>query len=279
MIGQEWRGPHGLRHFFDFARAPSAPDSPAAFAGVARSHGAKFSLLAREQRNNRTWEVVRAEFPGNNTYDQFISPDSGELLGMRVTEDRQVRFVQYADWRRVRGVRMAFSEVETGSNEAAVEHRQFSAIDINVSTPIRLFARPASPKTWNFAPGSHATEWIDFEYFDNNQIFIPAEVNGTAVKLLLDSGAGISLLDGAFAKRIGVRATGKLPINGVGGQATMQIASQIQIQLAGLTFRHIRAGVMDLSQLSEQVAHPMPLRRRGTCRFAGGYVPNGAVQI
>jgi len=228
------------------------------FAGTALSHGAKFSLLAREQRNDRAWDVVRAEFPGNNTYDLFISPDTGELLGMRVTEDRQTRFVQYADWRKVRGVRMAFSEVETGTNEADVEHRQFTAIDINVATPIRLFARPVPPKTWSFASGSHAAEWIDFEFFDDNQIFIPAQVNGSEVKLLLDSGAGISLIDSAFAKQIKVQAHGNLPISGVGGQATMQIASQMQIQLAGLTFRQIRAGVMDLSQISEQVGRPMP---------------------
>ena len=230
-----------------------------AFAGATIGHKAKVSLLAREQRDDRNWDVVRAEFPGNNTYDQFISPDTGELLGMRVTEDRQTRFVQYADWRKVHGVRMAFSEVETGSNEADVEHRQFTAIDINVATPMRLFVRPASSKTWSFASGSHATEWINFEFYDDDQIFIPAEVKGRAVKLLLDSGAGISLLDSGFAKRIGVQATGKLPISGVGGQATMQIASQLQIQLAGLTLRRIRAGVMDLSQISEQAGHPMPV--------------------
>ena len=229
-----------------------------AFAGAATDHGAKISLLAPEQRDNRTWDVVRAEFPGNNTYDLFISPDTGELLGMRVTEDRQMRFVQYGDWRKVRGVRMAFSEVETGTNEADVEHRQFDAIDINVATPIRLFARPVPPKTWSFASGAHATEWIDFDFFNDNQIFIPAQVNGSEVKVLLDSGAGISLIDSTLAKQINVEANGKLPISGVGGQATMQIASQIQIRLAGLTFRHIRAGVMDLSQVSEQVGRPMP---------------------
>jgi hypothetical protein len=229
-----------------------------AFAGAAIGHQGKVSLLARERRDSRNWDVVRTEFPGNNSYDQFISPDTGELLGMRITQDRQTRFVRYANWRKVQGVRMAFSEVETGSNEADEEHRQFTAIDINVVTPIRLFARPVSPKTWSFASGSHATDWIDFEFYDGNQIFIPAEVNGRAVKLLLDSGAGISLVDSAFARQIGVRGTGKLPISGVGGQATMQIASQLQIQLVGLTFRRIRAGVMDLSQISEQAGHAMP---------------------
>lgn len=229
-----------------------------AFAGAATGHRAIMSLLAREQRNNRTWDVVRTEFPGNNTYDQFISPDSGELLGMRVTEDRQTRFVQYADWRKVHGVRMAFTEVETGSNAADEEHRQFTAIEINVATPTRLFARPASLKNWSFAAGAHATDWIDFEFFNQNQIFIPAEVNGRAVKLILDSGAGISLLDSGFAKQIGVQATGNLPISGVGGQATMQIASQLQVQLASLTFRNIRAGVMDLAAIGGQAGHPMP---------------------
>jgi hypothetical protein len=227
-----------------------------AFAGAAMAHGAHFSLLAREQRDKRNWDVVRAEFPGNNTYDLFISPDTGELLGMRNTEDRQTRFVRYADWRMVDGVRMPFSEFETGSNEADEEHRQFTTIDLNVAMPAQLFARPASPKRWSFAAGSHATGWIDFEFFNEDQIYIPAEVNGNAVKLILDSGAGISVIDSGFAKRIGLHANGRLPVTGVGGQATMQIASQLQIKLAGLTLGRLRAGVIDLSQA--QIGHPMP---------------------
>lgn len=228
-----------------------------AFAGAAAAHGAHFSLLSREQRDNRSWDVVRAEFPGNNTYDLFILPETGELLGMRVTEDRQSRFVQYADWRTVHSVRMPFSEVETGANAADEEQRQFSAIDMNVATPRQLFARPVSPKTWRFAAGSHATGCMEFEFFNDNQIYIPATVNGNAVKLILDSGAGISVIDSDFAKRIGVQATGNLPVTGVGGQATMQIASQLQIQLANLTL-NLRAGVIDLSQVGAQSGHPMP---------------------
>ena len=267
------------------------------FAGSAGDHGGKISLLAREQRDGRTWDVVRAQFAGNDSYDQFISPETGKLLGMRMTNDRQTRFVHYADWRKVQGVRMPFSEVETGTNDADQEHRQFTAIEINVATPSQLFARPVPPKSWSFSPDSVASEWMDFEFFHDGQIFVPALVNGTPANLILDSGAGISVLDSGFAKRVGIKASGRLPVTGVGGQATMQIASQLQIQLGGLTLQHLRAGVIDLSQIEAQLGHPMPFilgkevfnelivdidfpHRRITFRDPKGFsAPPGAVRV
>jgi len=39
-------------------------------------------------------------------------------LGEPITEDRKTRFVRYADWRFVNGVRMPFAEDQIGSNAA-----------------------------------------------------------------------------------------------------------------------------------------------------------------
>jgi hypothetical protein len=230
-----------------------------AFGHAAEAYGARYTLLGSEQRDGRLWQVLRVEFKGPDTYDLFIAPDTGELLGQRITEDLRTRFLRYGDWRMVGGVRMPFEEQETGSNRADDQHRSFAAIQINVRTPPALFIRPKTPRIWSFSSGMHSTGWIDFEFFDDGEIFIPALINGRPVKLLLDSGAGITVLDTGFATALGIRPGGTLPVTGAGGEATMQLASNLKISLQSLSLGHITAGVIDLSAVAAEIGHPMPL--------------------
>jgi hypothetical protein len=154
---------------------------------------------------------------------------------------------------------MPFDEHTTGSNGANDEDIHANAIEINALTPADLFVRPSTPRTWAFAAGQHSTGWIDFTFLNDEQIFIPATINGLAVDLLLDSGAGITVLDGGFAKKIGVKLGGAMGVVGAGGQAIMQLAPDLQIRLGSLTLRRITAGVVDLAVLGQRDGHPIPV--------------------
>jgi hypothetical protein len=231
-----------------------------AFAKGVESHASvSYSLLAPEKRESRTWEVVRVGFGGADTYDLFIDGGTGELLGERITEDQQVRFVRYDDWRLVSGVRMPFGEHDRGANPADDQDLQARAIQINLSLPATLFARPASLRLWRFAHGKRSTGWMDFEFFDEERIFIPSTVNGHPVKLILDSGAGISVLDSTFAKSVKIKGGGSIGVMGVGGSSTMQLAPNLQVKMGRLTLSPITAGLIDLSGVSADMGHPMPL--------------------
>jgi hypothetical protein len=231
-----------------------------AFAKGVESHASvSYSLLAPEKREGRTWEVVRVGFGGADTYDLFIDGGTGELLGERITEDQQIRFVRYDDWRLVSGVRMPFGEHDRSANAADDQDLQARAIQINPPLPATLFARPASLRLWRFADGRHSTGWMDFEFFDEERIFIPSTVNGHPVNLILDSGAGISVLDSAFAKSAKIKGGGSIGVMGVGGNSTMQLAPNLQVKMGGLTLSPITAGLIDLSGVSADMGHPMPL--------------------
>jgi hypothetical protein len=227
--------------------------------GVEPHAGASYVLLAPEKREGRTWEVVRVGFGGADTYDLFIDGETGELLGERITEDQQIRFVRYDDWRLVSGVRMPFGEHDRGANAADDQDLQARAILINPPLPATLFARPASLRLWRFAEGRRSTGWMDFEFFDDERIFIPSTVNGHPVKLILDSGAGISVLDSAFAKSVNIKGGGTIGVMGVAGNSTMQLAPNLQVKMGGLTLSPITAGLIDLSAVSADMGHPMPL--------------------
>ena len=229
------------------------------FDEAAKSHGARYSLFGTEERDGRLCDVVRITFGGPDTYDLFIAPATGELLGERITEDRKTRFVSYADWRLVGGVRMPFAQRQTSSNAADDQSRLAKSIQVDVKVEQILFARPAEKKIWSFASNQTSTGWIDFEYFSDSQIFVPASVNGDPIKLLLDSGAGITVIDSAYAARLKLKPSGSLGVTGVVGQSTMQLTSNLHIRIGNLSLTHITAGMIDLSGVAAQEAHPMPL--------------------
>jgi aspartyl protease/PDZ domain-containing protein len=227
--------------------------------GVKTHDGVSLTLLAPEQREGRTWDVVQVGFGGADAYDLFIDGGTGELLGERITEDQQIRFVRYDDWRLVSGVRMPFGEHDRGANPADDQDLQARAIQINLPLPATLFVRPASLRLWRFADGRRSAGWMDFEFFDDERIFIPSTVNGHPVNLILDSGAGISVLDSAFAKSAKIKGGGSIGVMGVGGNSTMQLAPNLQVKMGGLTLSPITAGLIDLSGVSVDMGHPLPL--------------------
>ena len=220
--------------------------------------GGSYTSLGKESREGRDWDVVRVQFGDSDVYDLFIDDKSGELLGERITEDGNAHFVRYDDWHQVSGVRMPFVEHTAATNPTNDEDRKVDEIRIDPPLTADTFARPPSPRIWQFAAGRTSTGWLDFEFHNNIEIFIPAKVDGHNLSLLLDSGAGISVLDSTFAKGAGISTAGRLGLSGTGGQSTMDLAPNIEIALGGLTLRHVTAGVVDLSAVSVAAAHPMP---------------------
>ena len=209
--------------------------------------------------DGRSWTIVRVGFGDNDTYDLLLDAKSGELFGERITQDRVTHLVRYGDWRVVSGIRMAFEERVTSSSADATEVSRYDSIEVNPVLAAEHFARPAARQSWAFPAGRHSTGWIPFEFFNNEQIFIPATVNGLATTLVLDSGADITILDQATAGRIGARPGGAVPVGGSGGQATMQLAPDIDLHIGTLELRGITAGVMDLSAMAGQLGHAMPM--------------------
>jgi hypothetical protein len=224
-----------------------------------RDSGMTHELLAPEQYEGSTCAVVRVRFDGNDTFDLLLDPATGALLAERITEDRATRLVRYAGWRMVHGVRMPFEVQTTSANPAANETRRAEVVQVNTTLPASLFARPASKRLWKFTAGNTDTGWIPFEFYNQEQIFVPATVNGRKLSLILDTGADISILDQATASGIGVSLSGALPVGGTGGQATMQLASGVTVTIGNLALSDITAGVMDLSGMAGQLGHAMPM--------------------
>ena len=221
--------------------------------------GAKAVLQADEVRDRRTWKVVRVTFGDEDLYDLFLQDADGALHGMRIRENNVTRFVRLGDWRQVKGVRLPFLEEEFSDREEADAKTVVETLEVNVPLPPSVFERPQEVRKARFTNGRKSTGFIPFEFFNENRVFIPAEVNGAATQVLLDSGAEMTVLDAAYARELGVKTEGQLDAVGSGGRAQAQLAGGVDISVGNLRLTGLTVAVIDLSEVARLIGHPLPV--------------------
>jgi len=87
-----------------------------------------------------------------------------------------------------------------------------------------------------------------------HRLFVPAQINGHPVLALLDSAAELTLLDRAFARRLGLLAGVDLKAKGSGAQkVAAQLVENVVMTAPGM-IRHIGpAAVIDLTDVSRRL--------------------------
>ncbi len=219
--------------------------------------GETVSLAAPEVRQGRPWAVARVRFGDDDVYDVLIDPETGELGGFHITEDRVTRFEAFGDWRLVDGVRLPFSQtvtIDDGDGQTlAVTH-----FELNQTIAADRLKRPPVARNVTFKDGATSSGWIDFEFYDHNRIFLPARINGREVMVLLDSGATVSAADKAYAAAAGLTTQGHFNAPGAGGVDTAGFTGPLDIALGAATIHGVKAIVVDFSSIAQRIGHPMP---------------------
>jgi hypothetical protein len=230
------------------------------FGGALRGEGgAKRVLLPSEQRDGRSWEVVRVTFGNEDFYDLFLDGADGALHGLRIREDNVTRFVRLGDWRQVQGVRLPFLEEELTDNPDSSSRIVVETQEVNVPVPAALFQRPEAALRVSFTDGRRTTGFLPFEFFNENRVYIQARVNGRETQVLLDSGAEMTVVDTAYARELGLKAQGQLAAVGSGGQSQAQLASGVDITVGHLRLSGLTVAIIDLAEVALRIGHPLPV--------------------
>ncbi|MBK7188746.1 MAG: retropepsin-like domain-containing protein [bacterium] len=77
--------------------------------------------------------------------------------------------------------------------------------------------------------------------------------------ILLDSGAGITVLDQVMADKAGLKSTGALAAQGVGGTTSAGVVEGVTLQLGELTLGPLVAATLDLSPIEKRLGRSMPV--------------------
>ena len=220
-------------------------------------HG-QVTLAPDETFDGKPVQVLRVAFTGGGAYELLLDPASGALLADRMTDEGVATTTRYADWRMVEGVRMAFRQVQQTQGEPLTLTTALTSVDIDPAPDAAAFARPEPRRIYSFPQGRAATAPLAFELFLGNRIVIPAAVNGVATPVMLDSGAEVTVLDKAYAEKLGIKPDGLVAALGTGGRDVAELASGVTLTLGEVELKDVTVALMDLSPIAAGIGRPLP---------------------
>jgi hypothetical protein len=100
---------------------------------------------------------------------------------------------------------------------------------------------------------------IPFELYRGNRMFLTGRINGVETAMVLDSGAGVTTLDKAFAKQVGLTNGQKISALGTGGEQDAELFQDVTIEAGNLKLSGATVVAIDLSQIAKGIGRPMPV--------------------
>ncbi len=216
--------------------------------------------LGTEPKAGREWPVLRHTRPDGDTWDLFLDPADGAETWAREHRDTRTVWHRFSDWRPVAGVRMPFRHETFHENPDRDEVFVWNSVEANTGLAPEAFARPsASRKVWTLAGGAAATDWIPMDLYLGSYIYLQGTVNGIATDVVLDSGAGMTVLDRPVAEAAGLETAGNVAAQGTGGETTASFAKGVDLTVGGLSFHGLTAAVLDLGPVAGRLGRPLPV--------------------
>lgn len=229
------------------------------FGAHLRGAGVAVRLAGVEEREGRAWTVLRFSYPGGDTYDLLVDAETGESVFSRSVADGRSRVTKLSDFRVVNGVRLAFRQETEGETARQAQTVAWEKAAVNTGLGDALFERPAGGSLVRLPAGRSATEWLPVELHQRRYVYLRGEVNGVATDVVLDSGAGMTVLDRALAEKLKLRVEGELEARGTGGNVGAGLVSGVTVALAGMEIGPLSAAVLDLSDVGRRLGRPLPL--------------------
>jgi len=231
---------------------------PLQFADAFRGGGAKATLANKaEWWQGEWWSVVHMAPDDSSSFDVFINGKTGRLGGYRLWQAGKRRDVRFDDWRKVGGDRMPFAET-TQDEGAPPSISRVMAVELNPMLDETLFERPTDAREAFLKPGVTSTGWINFEFYNDQQIFLPIKLNGHEVVALLDSGAGSSVIDQAYAASLGLEHAEATVVHGSAGDVDAYFVRGNQIEIGDLTLKDPKLVSLNLPAVTRNGEHPIP---------------------
>ena len=106
---------------------------------------------------------------------------------------------------------------------------------------------------------AHRSATIPFELYRGNRMFLTGRINGVETAMVLDSGAGVTTLDTAFARKIGLINGQKISALGNGGEQDAELFQNVTIEAGNLKLSGATVVAIDLSQIAKGIGRPMPV--------------------
>ncbi|MFH2055665.1 MAG: aspartyl protease family protein, partial [bacterium] len=157
----------------------------------------------------------------------------------------------YSDYRDIDGVLHPFRQEMTVLPNNQVIALTVTEFQVNPEIDIALFEPPQEVADFRIVDSVAAAN-VPFEFIENH-IFLPVTINCERRLWVLDNGAGVTVLDRAYAEELGLQPEGQLPGSGIGNTVEFGFVELPEYSLPGLEFSSQRVAVFDMTDLKKKM--------------------------
>jgi hypothetical protein len=207
------------------------------------------TLIGVEMVGDAECYVVRIDNNINDDiYRHYINTQNFHLEKSYLEEAEYDKEKIFSDYRTVDGLLVAFHAEETTHPVEQTEVVTVTTYESNPEIDPALFEAPEQAgKDYTFAHGDSA-ENIPFSFIGNH-IYIPVAAGGKERLWILDTGAGMSVIQSGFAAEIGLALEGSMTGQGAGGLVEASFAEVPAFSMPGIRFDSQTMAVVDMHEL------------------------------
>jgi membrane-associated protease RseP (regulator of RpoE activity) len=158
-----------------------------------------------------------------------------------------------SSYRNKSGILIPMKRIQETVEQNETVHQKITKVEINTPIDTTLFSPPVTEVT-DFSFINHKSTIVPFELFDNH-LYLRGRINGRGpYRFLLDTGAGMNVIDKEFAVRIGLKPKGKLKAQGVGGSTDLSIVEIGSLHLKGLKIGKQTGVAIEIKETMEKLS-------------------------
>jgi hypothetical protein len=209
----------------------------------------ELNYLGEEKDSSGQYYILEIKPEAGETRQLFINKNTYLLDKYQQKMDIDLTTTYLKDYREIQGIKIPFySRMTTGKPQYDVEAIT-TEVKFNLEVDPSIFQMPQEKvEDYSFSTPDKKTT-IPFE-LANNHIYIKVLVNGKdSAYFVLDTGAGASCIDLAFANRSGLEAVGKFEAKGVGGSEDAGFLEIQSLELEGLKMSKQKVVSLNLSPM------------------------------
>jgi predicted aspartyl protease len=126
-------------------------------------------------------------------------------------------------------------------------------IRIHLAAALLLTTACATPRT------ASTDASLPLDLHDGKYLYVEGEIEGTKTDIVLDSGAGITVVDQGLANRLGLVGGTEITAQGVGGERNVKLADNVTIRLGGVTLAPMTVAILNLEEVHQKLGRTMPV--------------------
>lgn len=169
--------------------------------------------------------------------------------------DGRRRQTGFADWRQVGGVRISFAQEVRGGDTQRIRWQSIRPL---AELPVAELARPAVAAP--AVAGTSGPVVVPLDLHEGRYLFARGRIGEVDTDIVVDSGAGITVVDQELAAAAGLKGQGQVTARGVGGEGRpVQLCRGVTLRLGDLELPPLTVAILDLGEVHRKIGRRMPV--------------------